>query len=98
MRSRGDTGYREFFHTGSERQRLDVVEVLGDDGQRAFTLSPGAWPEMPEFLERVALPALRGRDPEPVAFLRRAVREPADSATVGRARQARGGINPLGVG
>src|SRR5262249_5739626 len=73
MRSRGDVGYTEYFHTGSEFQRLAVVELLTDDGRRGFTLLPGAIAGLPDFLEQVALPALRGQDPACVPFLRRAL-------------------------
>jgi D-galactarolactone cycloisomerase len=98
MRSRGDVGYREYFHTGSERQRLDVVEILTDAGARGITLVGGGAPELPEFLERVALPALHGQDWECIPTLRRRLREGAAAAGEPFARVARSAINRLEFG
>jgi len=59
MRSRGDVGYAEFFHTGSEFQRITVVEILTDSEHRGVTLLPG---DATEWLEEVAEPTLSGLD------------------------------------
>lgn len=80
MRSRGDVGYTEYFHTGSERQSLDVVELFTDVGASSFTLLVGRWQELPDFLERVAGPVLTGADPAAVPHLRGRLRRAAEDA------------------
>lgn len=95
MRSRGDIGYREFFHTGSERQRLDVVELAAEDGLTGFTLLPGGAAELPEFLARVAEPALLGGDAGCVSLLRERLLRGAAEAGERFGRMAGGAINRL---
>src|SRR5687767_2437649 len=95
MRSRGDVGYREFFHTGSERQRLDGVEVVAGGGGGGVAVGGGGAAEGPRFLEQVALPALRGEAPGAVASLRARLWEGARAAGDPVARVARGIINRL---
>jgi len=63
MRSRGSPGYREYFHTGSERQRITAVELLTDTGRTGITLLGG---DARAFLDAVARPALAGIDPAAV--------------------------------
>src|SRR5262249_5264836 len=95
MRSRGDVGYREFFHTGSERQRLDVVEVEDEDGRTGVTLLPGAAAAMPEFLARVAEPVLVGQNPACISLLRERLLRAAGGAGEACAGIPRGAINRI---
>src|SRR5690348_13292006 len=78
MRSRGDVGFTEYFHTGSEVQRATAVEVLTDGGQAGLTVVPGdarAW------MEAVAAPALTGMDPRAIRHCRRALAGAAAEAS-----------------
>jgi L-alanine-DL-glutamate epimerase-like enolase superfamily enzyme len=70
MRSRGNVGFTEFFHTGSENQRLTVVEVLTDTDHTGITLLAG---DARGWLGSVAVPALVGQDPRAARHCRHAL-------------------------
>jgi D-galactarolactone cycloisomerase len=70
MRSRGDVGFTEFFHTGSEHQRITAVTVRTDAGYHGISLLRG---DAREWLDTVARPALVGRDPRGIRHLRAAL-------------------------
>jgi L-alanine-DL-glutamate epimerase-like enolase superfamily enzyme len=59
MRSRGAPGFQVHHHTGSERQRLALIELLGADGARGFTLLPGTRDAIEPLIDDLARPALR---------------------------------------
>jgi D-galactarolactone cycloisomerase len=70
MRSRGDVGFTEFFHTGSEVQRITALEIHTDTEHTGVTLLGGdarAW------VAAVAAPALVGQDPRAIRRLRAAL-------------------------
>lgn len=92
MRSRGDVGYSEYHHTGSEYQRVTVVEVYTDTADRGITLLPGdarAW------IDTVAVPALRDRDYRAIRHCREAVVRTLQAAPEGHWRVSRGYLNRL---
>jgi len=91
MRSRGNVGFTEFFHTGSEVQRITAVEVLTDTEHRGLTLLGG---DAREWVEAVAAPALVGRDPGAVRHGRRALLERAAAAPP-PLRQVGGHVNRM---
>jgi L-alanine-DL-glutamate epimerase-like enolase superfamily enzyme len=80
MRSRGDVGFTEFFHTGSEHQRVTAVTVRTDAGGHGVTLLRG---DAREWLDTVARPSLIGRDPRSIRHLRAALRQRQDAVTPG---------------
>jgi L-alanine-DL-glutamate epimerase-like enolase superfamily enzyme len=92
MRSRGSTAFTEFFHTGSEYQRVTVVEVLTDADTRGLTLLGG---DARGWLETVAAPALVGADPRAVRHCRRSLCEAVEGAGDGAHRGSRGHVNRL---
>jgi D-galactarolactone cycloisomerase len=95
MRSRGCPGFREFFHTGSERQRMTAVELLTDTPHKGITLLHGdarAW------IDTVAVPALQGRDPREIRHCRRSLTEVVAAAPDEMPRPARGHVNRLEFG
>ena len=69
MRSRGNVGYTEFFHTGSERQRISAVELVSDSGCLGVTLLPGGPDVVEAFLEAIAWPTLRAQEAHRVRHL-----------------------------
>lgn len=69
MRSRGNVGYTEFFHTGSERQRISAVELIGDSDNVGVTLLTGAPEGVEAFLAEIAWPVLRGQEAHRVRHL-----------------------------
>lgn len=77
MRSRGDVGYTEFFHTGSEVQRITVVELLTETEHCGVTLLSG---DARPWLEAIAQPALENADPRAVRICRRRLIEAARAA------------------
>ena len=91
MRSRGNTGFSEFFHTGSEYQRITAVEVVTDTGHRGATLMHG---DARPWLQAVAAPALAGTDPRAIRHCRSALRA-ADATAANPTPGARGHINRL---
>src|SRR5687767_3409919 len=77
MRSRGNVGYTEFFHTGSEYQRITAVELLTETEATGLTLLSGdarAW------IEVVAVPALENADARGLRHCRRSLVESARTA------------------
>lgn len=92
MRSRGNVGYTEFFHTGSEIQRVTTVELLTEGAHTGITVLGGdarAW------LEAVALPVLETADPRAVRHCRRALIEHARTLSDELQRPSRFHINRL---
>jgi L-alanine-DL-glutamate epimerase-like enolase superfamily enzyme len=92
MRSRGDIGYTEYFHTGSEFQRITAVEILTEGGHTGITLLSG---DARPWLEAIALPALTGGDPRAVRSMRRRLVEAARAAPERFQAAARFHINRL---
>jgi D-galactarolactone cycloisomerase len=92
MRSRGDVGFTEFFHTGSEHQRITAVEVLTDAGHTGITLLHG---DARDWIAQVAGPALSGRDPRAVRHCRRLLVDASRDTPEGHRRAVRGHANRL---
>ena len=92
MRSRGNVGFTEFFHTGSEVQRVTAVEVLTDTGQRGVTLLGG---DARSWVRDVALPALLGMDARGIRHCRQALADRLADAPEELRRPARGHVNRL---
>lgn len=92
MRSRGDVGYAEYFHTGSEVQRLTAVELLTETEQVGLTLLSG---DARPWLEAVAQPALENTDPRAVRHCRRRLVETAREAPEALQQSSRFHINRL---
>src|SRR5688500_16102349 len=90
MRSRGNVGFTEYFHTGSENQRLTAVEVVTDAGHRGITLLGG---DARGWIEAVAAPALAGADPRAIRRCRRALVEALRKAPEEFHRQGPGCVN-----
>lgn len=92
MRSRGSPGYREYFHTGSERQRITAVELLTDTGRTGITLLGG---DARGFLDAVARPALAGIDPAAVRRARAGLLQGLRAAPDALQRAGAGHVNRL---
>ncbi|MBI3909447.1 MAG: hypothetical protein HY320_00760, partial [Armatimonadetes bacterium] len=98
MRSRGDVGYTEFFHTGSERQRIAGVEIRTSSGHAGVTLLSGAPETVDAFLEAVAWPVLCGEVPWRIRHLREQLLARPYGPGERFSRAARGLVNRLEFG
>lgn len=98
MRSRGNVGYTEFFHTGSERQRISAIEIRAASGHAGVTLLGGAPETVDDFLEAVAWPALRDEAPWRMRHLRKKLLTGAAAAGERFERVARSLVNRLEFG
>lgn len=92
MRSRGNVGFTEYHHTGSEVQRLTVVEVVTDSEYTGITLLGG---DARDWVRDVAEPALRNRDPRAIRLCREAVRSAAAERDPAGAHAGRFHLNRL---
>ncbi|MBM3459252.1 MAG: mandelate racemase/muconate lactonizing enzyme family protein [Armatimonadetes bacterium] len=92
MRSRGNVGYTEFFHTGSERQRLTAVELHTDSGIVGRTLLGG---HAGQFVQEIATPSLLGQDPRGIRHWRRRIQDRLSACPEEQRRASRGAVNRL---
>jgi L-alanine-DL-glutamate epimerase-like enolase superfamily enzyme len=87
MRSRGDVGFTEYFHTGSERQRVTAVRIHPDSGHAGITILSR---DAREWIERVARKLLIGADP-------RVIRHHLKALRMESIAQGLGGTEPLEI-